>query len=307
MPHAVLEPEPGSVVDAFTHEIAPAVEIESGGRLTVRTLDANGNLEPWRALDQEPHQLFPDGRGHCLAGPIAVAGAEPGQFLAVELHTLTPATDGFTIAGTHDNWLNRRLGVHDEKPGFLSWQIDTTASTATNQHGMAVPIAPFLGVIGTAPGEPGEHSTIPPRTRAGGNIDCRDLTAGATLYLPVNVPGGYLFVGDGHAAQGHGEVGGTAIECGMTTELTVSIVDEPAVDAAHAVAPDGRITIGFSDDLNAAAGDALASMLTWMQQLLGMSRPEALALAGVTVDLHITQIANRTWGVHAVLPYSVAP
>jgi acetamidase/formamidase len=305
--HSVLDPEPGSVVDAFTHEIAPALEVEPGERLIVRTLDANGNLEPWRTLNQERHQLFPDGRGHCLAGPIAVAGAMPGQFLAVELHALTPAADGFTIAGAHDNWLNRRLAVHDEEPGFLSWQIDTNTATATNQHGMAVPIAAFLGVVGTAPSEPGEHSTIPPRTRAGGNIDCRDLVAGTTLYLPVNVPGGYLFLGDGHAAQGHGEVGGTAIECGMTTELTIAVVDEPAVDAVHAVAPGGRITFGFSDDLNAAAGDALAGMLTWMQQLLGMSRPEALALAGVAVDLHVTQIANRTWGVHAILPYTVAP
>lgn len=191
------------------------------------------------------------------------------------------------------------------EPGFLSRRIDT--GTATNQHGATVPTAPFLGVMGTAPREPGEHSTIPPRTRSGGNIDCRDLVAGTTLYLPVNVPGGYLFVGDGHAAQGHGEVGGTAIECGMTTELTVSVVDHPAVDTVRALTPRGRITFGFRADLNSAAGDALAAMLTWMQDLLGMPRPEALALAGVTADLHITQIANRTWGVHAVLPYSVAP
>lgn len=305
--HHVLEPGPGAVVDAYTHEIAPALEINSGDRLTVRTLDATGNLAPWRSLDQQRREMFPDGRGHCLAGPIAIAGARPGQHLAVELHAIRPAADGYTLAGTHDNWLNRRLGVHDEKPGFLSWQIDPSTATATDQHGRSVGIAPFLGVLGTAPREPGEHSTIPPRTECGGNIDCRDLVAGATVYLPVNVPGGYLFLGDGHAAQGHGEVGGTAIECGMTTELTVSVADETPVDAVHARAPSGRITFGFSDDLNSAAGDALADMLTWMQHLLGVSRPEALALAGVTVDLHITQIANRTWGVHAILPYSVAP
>jgi acetamidase/formamidase len=302
----VLEPEPGCVVDAFTAEIVPALEIESGDRLTVRTLDANGNLRPWRTIDQEHEEMFPAGRGHCLAGPIAVADSRAGQSLAVELHSITPAADGYTIAGTHDNWLNGRLGVRDEAPGFLSWRIDTDTATATDQHGRTVAVAAFLGVLGTAPGEPGEHSTIPPRTRSGGNIDCRDLVAGATVYLPVNVAGGYLFLGDGHAAQGHGEVGGTAIECGMTTELTVSVVDETPVDAVHALAPSGRITFGFSDDLTAATGDALAEMLTWMQRLLGISRPEALALAGVAVDLHITQIANTTWGVHAVLPYSVA-
>lgn len=307
MRHHVLEPEPGSVVDAYTHEIPPALEMASGDRLTVRTLDANGNLRPWQTLDQERHEMFPGGRGHCLAGPIAVAGARPGQYLAVELHSMVPAADGYTIAGTVDNWLNHRLGVRDQTPGFLSWQIDTDTATATDQRGRTVAIAPFLGVLGTAPSEPGEHSTIPPRTRCGGNIDCRDLVAGCTVYLPVNVAGGYLFLGDGHAAQGHGEVGGTAIECGMTTELTVSVVDDAPVDAVHAQAHARRITFGFGEDLNAAAADALAHMLTWMQHLLDMDRPEALALAGVAVDLHVTQIVNRTWGVHAVLPYSVAP
>jgi acetamidase/formamidase len=306
VPHHVLEPEAGLVVDAYTADVPPALEIASGDRLTVRTLDANGSLRPWRALDQERHEMFPEGRGHCLAGPISVTGAQRGQFLAVELHSLRPADDGFTIAGTHDNWLNRHLGVHDAEPGFSSWRIDADAGTATDQHGRSVPVAPFLGVLGTAPDEPGEHSTIPPRTRCGGNIDCRDLVAGSTVYLPVNVPGGYLFLGDGHAAQGHGEVGGTAIECGMTTDLTVTVVDDRPIDAVHALAPNGRITFGFDEDLDVAAGDALAEMLTWMQQLLGLSRPDALALAGVTVDLHITQIVNRTWGAHATLPYSVA-
>src|SRR5207253_2358014 len=78
--------------------------------------------------------------------------------------------------------------------------------------------APFLGVMGVAPAAPGEHSTIPPRAGAGGNIDCKELMAGSTLYLPVNVPGALLYLGDGHAAQGDGEACGTAIECPMTTE-----------------------------------------------------------------------------------------
>jgi acetamidase/formamidase len=167
--------------------------------------------------------------------------------------------------------------------------------------------APFLGISGTAPAEPGEHSTIPPRTRAGGNIDCRELVAGSTLYLPVNVHGGYLFLGDGHAAQGDGEVGGTAIECGMTTDVTVSVVEDVPVDAIHALTPAGRITFGFDEDLNVATGDALGAMLTWLQHLLDIDRATALAHASVAVDLRITQVANTTWGVHAVLPTGLVP
>jgi acetamidase/formamidase len=300
MSQHLLEPAHPRVADAFSFTAPPAVTIESGDGLVVRTLDAGGHLEPWRELGQDRRLMFPSGRGHCLAGPIDVTGARPGQFLAVHLVSLRPAEWGYTIAGIHDNALNRRLGTAGGDPAFLRWDIGD--GLATNQYGFRVPTAPFLGILGTAPDDPGEHSTIPPRTRNGGNIDCKELVAGSTVYLPVTVPGGYLFVGDGHAAQGDGEVGGTAIECGMTTELVVSIVDDVPVDAVHAVTPTGRITFGFSDDLNAATVDALDGMLTWLQRLLDLDRATALAMASTTVDLRITQVANQTWGVHAVLP-----
>jgi acetamidase/formamidase len=292
----MLEPAPGLVVDAFARS-APALEIDSGERLTVRTLDAGGFLEPWRSYEQVVPRMFEPSRGHCLAGPIVVRDAAPGQFLAVHVESLRPAATGYTVAGVHDNWLNRQLGV--DSPGFLSWTVDE--HTATNQLGITVPTAPFLGVIGTVPAAPGEHSTIPPRPRAGGNIDCRELVAGSTLFLPVDVAGAYLFLGDGHAAQGDGEVGGTAIECGMTTQLTVTVLDEVALDAVHADTPRGRVTFGFAGDLNDATAEALGHMVTWLQQLHDLDRSTALALASVVVDLRITQIANGTWGVHAVL------
>jgi acetamidase/formamidase len=94
----------------------------------------------------------------------------------------------------------------------------------------------------------------------------------------------------------------------MTTELTIEIVDDVPVDAVHAVAPAGRITFGFSDDLNTATGDALDGMLTWLQRLVDLDRATALAMASTMVDLRITQVANQTWGVHTVLPaWAIAP
>jgi acetamidase/formamidase len=297
----VLQPAPGQVVDAFSFQLPPAVIIGSGDRLSVETLDAGGHLEPWRELGQDRRLMFPSGRGHCLAGPIVVDGAAPGQYLAVDIHALRPAEWGYTIAGLHNDPLNHGKETAGGEPGFLSWQIDADAGIARNQHGFSLPTAPFLGVVGTAPSDPGEHSTIPPRTRSGGNIDCRELVAGSTLYLPVNVPGAYLCIGDGHAAQGDGEVGGTAIECGMTTQLSVRVLDDVVVDAVHASTPTSRITFGFSPDLNAATAAALDGMLNWLQALLEIDRASALAYASVLVNLRITQIANRTWGVHAVL------
>src|SRR4051795_4658175 len=107
-PH-VLEPVAGRVVDAFSWEGPPAVTIRSGDRLAVRTLDAGGHLEPWRSLAQERRLFFPSGRGHCLAGPIVVDEARPGQFLAVHVEALRPADWGYTIAGIRDDALHRHL------------------------------------------------------------------------------------------------------------------------------------------------------------------------------------------------------
>jgi acetamidase/formamidase len=155
--------------------------------------------------------------------------------------------------------------------------------------------------MGLPPAEPGEHSTVPPRV-TGGNIDCRELVAGSTLYLPVRVPGALLCLGDGHGAQGDGEVCGTAVECGMTTELTVDLAADRPLATAHAVTPAGRVTFGFDADLNEASAQALEAMLGWIQVLHGVDKATALALASAVVDLRVTQIANQVWGVHAVLP-----
>jgi acetamidase/formamidase len=302
-----LEPSPGSVRDAYSHEVAPALTVDPGDSIIVRTLDASGHLEQQETPGEDRPMMFATRRGHCLAGPIAVRGARPGQLLSVRLASLRTDSWGYTAAGGRDNVLNRMLGTADREPAFLLWALDPDAGVGVNQHGLRVPLAPFLGVIGVAPAEPGEHSTIPPRSRVGGNIDCKELTAGSVLYLPVAVPDAYLFAGDGHAAQGDGEVGGTAIECGMTTELVVDLHDEAALDAVHAVTPTARITFGFSADLNAATGEALSAMLTWMQQLFGLDRRTLLALESTMVDLRVTQVANEVWGVHAVLPHALVP
>jgi acetamidase/formamidase len=286
-----------TTVDVFDRDTPPVLTIDPGDALVAGSLDAAGYLE--RRLDGPT--MFPGRRGHCLTGPIEVRGAEPGMVLRVHFTSITPGDWGWTTAGVKDNALNRRLGVAGGPASRLTWDID--GDTATSNLGHTVAVAPFLGVVGVPPAEPGPHSTIPPRAVGGGNIDCRDLVAGSTLYLPVTVPGARLHLGDGHAAQGHGEVGGTAIECSMTTEVAVTLSADPVLPGIHAETPEGRVTFGFAADLNDAAADALAAMTTWLQQLFEVDRPTALALASPVVDLRITQVANETWGVHAVLPH----
>lgn len=298
-----LDSVPGTVSNVFSRELPPVLSLEPGDTLTVHTLDCSGHLKRRRTADEDVPRMFGERRGHCLAGPIAVRGAQPGMALAVTLESLRPDAWGFTAAATSDTPLTRRLGLTGEDSEWLSWDLDADRGTGTDQYGHTVSLAPFLGVIGTPPDEPGEHSTTPPRTLGGGNIDCRELVAGSTLFLPVTVPDALLSVGDGHAAQGDGEVSGTAIECGMTTRLTVGLQPSPPLPTPHAVTPAGRITFGFDADLNEASAQALDAMLTWLTSLYGVKRATALALASTTVDLRVTQVANQAWGVHALLPH----
>jgi acetamidase/formamidase len=299
-----LDPTPDTVTDVFSRDLSPVLTVDPGDTIVVRSLDASGYLEPQRAPGETRPQMFDSGRGHCLAGPIAVRGAEPGMMLAVRLVSLRPDDWGWTVAAALDNPLNRRLGVADGPPSWLLWELDTEAMTGVNDRGLTTDLAPFLGVIGLPPDEEGEHSTIPPRA-CGGNIDCRELIAGSTLYLPVTVPDALLCVGDGHARQGDGEVCGTAIECAMTTEFVVDLVTDAPIPTVHAVTPAGRITFGFSPDLGEASAQALEAMLGWLQSLYDVDKTTALALASAVVDLRVTQVANQVWGVHALLPEGV--
>ena len=143
---------------------------------------------------------------------------------------------------------------------------------------------------------------MPPRAQGGGNIDCRELVAGATLFLPVTVPGALLRVGDGHAAQGDGEVSGTAIECGMTSRLTLDLVPEPPVPGVHAVTPAGRITFGFSEDLNEATAQALEAMVGWMTSLFGAGHAGRAGPGERGGEPAGDAGGQSALGVHALLP-----
>ena len=307
--HAI-EPTRETLHGCFSRDLPPVLTVEPGDRLRVRTLEAGWGLEPHRADGGERAQFAPRDpvrdAGHALCGPIAVRGAEPGMALAVRIETLRPGGWGSTIAGGWDSPLNRRLGVHSDADKFLlRWELDRERLTGRDQFGHDVALSPFLGVIGLAPGEPGFHPTGPPR-RTGGNIDCKELVAGSTLYLPVEVPGALLSLGDGHALQADGEASSTAIECPMdAAEVTLDRVPDPLIAEPWAETPVGTLTFGLHEDLDEAMARALEAMLTVLAVRHGLGRLEALALASLVVDLRITQVVNGVRGVHAVLPHAV--
>ena len=303
-----LYPERPTLHGHFSKNLAPVLSIEPGDTVRYRTLDAGWGLEPFQA-GTTTRQLFEPRRpeldaGHALCGPVEIRGAEPGMALAVQVGDIVPGAWGYTgTGGPSPNGLNHFLGVDETARRILSWELDVQAMVGRSSSGHSVALQPFMGVMGLPPAEPGIHSTTPPRVW-GGNLDCKLLGPGSTLYLPVSVPGALFSVGDGHAAQGDGEVSGTAIECPVTrVDLTFDLYDDMILTTPRAKTPNAWLTFGLHEDLNEAMRLALADMLTLLSDLFGIERREALALASVVVDLRVTQVVNRVCGVHAVLPH----
>jgi acetamidase/formamidase len=284
--------------------------VDSGDTVRYRTLDVAWGMENHKEGDLprrkfEPREA-PRDDGPCLVGPVAVRGAEPGSVLEIHIETVVPGTWGWTVAGEigfFNSKLNRTLGVAEGQPRTTRWRLDTEAMIARSHHGHSVGLRPFLGTIGLSPATPGWHSAWSPG-RTGGNLDSKELTAGSTLYLPVAVPGALVSVGDGHAAQGDGEVSGTGIECPIErADLRYVVRNDLELDAPRARTPEAWITFGFSEDLHEAAAQALNGMLDLMMRQFGLSRKDTLALASPVVDLRVTQLVNGVCGVHARLPH----
>ena len=264
----------------FSSALAPVLAVDPGDSVRFQALSAGWRWEQDAELFERDRQLHD---GHALSGPIEVRGAGAGQTLVVRIDEVEPRSWGVTFA-------------HGEP---FHWALG--GGHATDQLGVSVPLAPFLGVIGMPPPEPGVHSTIPPR-RFGGNIDCKLLVAGTTLFLPIPVDGALLSAGDGHGAQGDGEVSGTAVEVPLErAQLTVGVRGDLDLRTPVARTGDAWIAFGFDEDLDLAAEQCMATMLDLMERELGLERKHALALASVAVDLHVTQIVNVAKGVHAVL------
>jgi acetamidase/formamidase len=262
----------------FSSELEPVLEIEPGDSVRISTPNNAWLVAPGERIEARNPELDV---GHALAGPIAVRGAIPGQTLVVQVDEVGPGDWGETYAGDHR----------------VEWALGDGVGRAL---GRELVLAPFLGVMGMPPPESGVHSTGPPR-RWGGNIDCKELVAGTTLYLPVPVDGALFSAGDCHAAQGDGEVSGYAIESPADAQLTLSLRDDLPLKWPMARIEGSWLTFGFDRSLGTAARIALDGMLAVMRRELGVSGGDARILASVGVDLHVTQIVNGAQGVHAEL------
>lgn len=303
-----IEPSPQRVHCSFDPAREPILVIDDGDTLRCSTPDIAGGVEQHdrdkntRAKIRPPDPNEPP--GPVMLGPVAIRGAEPGSVLEIRFDRIQPETWGWSWSGSgfFNESLNRALGLDDEQSALLLWTLDPEAREGVSELGHRVGLRPFFGTIGLSPATPGHSEGFFPRA-TGGNMDCRELVEGSTLYLPIAVEGGLLSLGDGHALQGDGEVGGTAIECPMArVELTLRVRREMSLRGPLAQTPAGRVALGFGETLEQASRMALDGLLDWMVRELEPDRRRALMLASALADLRITQIVNGVVGVHAVLP-----
>jgi acetamidase/formamidase len=284
---------------------------------------APGSTIEFECLDSSGGQLKPDstvadvstldfGRVNPVTGPIHVDGAEPGDALKITIEAFKPSGFGWTA-----NIPGFGLLADDFKePALNLWKYDVASlEPALYGKNARVPLKPFAGTIGNAPAEPGLHSVVPPR-RMGGNLDIRDLAVGTILYLPVEVSGALFSVGDTHAAQGDGEVCGTAIESQMNTVLKIDLVKDARLKmprfttrgpvTRHLDIKGYEVTTGVGPDLMTGAKTAVAQMIDLLAGEHGLDPVDAYMLCSVCGDLRISEIVDMpNWVVSFYFPRCV--
>ena len=286
----------------------PILTVAPGEAVTIETVDSSGGqLSPASTVADIASLDF--GKVNPVTGPIRVEGAMPGDALQVTLEGYRPSGWGWTanIPGFG------LLADQFDQPALHIWSYDADnlAPALFGKSGQ-VPLKPFAGTVGVAPAEPGIHSIVPPR-RVGGNMDIRDLAAGSVLYLPVEVEGALLSLGDTHAAQGDGEVCGTAIESPMDVTVRLDVIKgaAPAFPCFRTPGPVTRhldekgyeVTTGVGADLMAGARDAVSGMIDLLTARHGMTPEEAYMLCSVCADLRISEIVDQpNWIVSFYFP-----
>lgn len=295
----------------WDNSLSPTLSVRPGQTVALQTIDASGGqLSSTSTLDDLAKLDF--AKVNPVTGPIFVEGAQPGDAVAVTFLDFHPSGWGWTA-----NIPGFGLLAEDfPNPALHIWSYETAlAKPAAFSPVGRVALKPFVGTIGLAPAEMGHHSVVPPR-RVGGNLDIRDNCKGTTLYLPVEVAGGLLSLGDTHAAQGDGEICGTAIESPMDVEIRIDLIKDarfafPRLETngpvtAHIDQMGYRVTTGIGPDLMTASKDAVRQMIDWVMRLTGMSDVSAYMLCSVSGDLRISEVVDMpNWVVSFYLPKSV--
>ena len=305
-----LEATPATVAYGYYWaEAKPALRVRSGDFIDVETMLTNTptGLErigvrpadvPQHLRDivsQDTGSLRGPG-GHILTGPIYVEGADSGDVLEVRIKSITlPIAYGY-------NGCSGFVRELCEVRGSTLIHLDRKKMTAEVAPGIVVPLRPFFGSMGVAPAPAlGRVSSNPPGRHAG-NLDNKELVAGTTLYIPVFVKGALLEVGDGHAAQGDGEVDQTAIETNLEGRIQVIVRKDMKLEWPRGETPTHWIAMGTDSSLVEATRTAIREMVKFLQEKKGITRTQAYQAASMAADVHITQLVDGNVGVHMMIP-----
>jgi len=288
---------------------APLLTVRSGDTVTIDTLTGPPEMVP-PAPFQTPPELFEvhagcdrfAGAPHILTGPVAIEGAMPGDVLEVRIKAVELRQDwGFNLVRP----LGGTLQGDFPEGRILNIPLDREAMLGRLPFGVDIPLRPFFGIMGVAPPAGwGKCTSVIPRA-FGGNIDNKELTAGATLYLPVHTPGANFSCGDGHGAQGDGEVCLTAIETALQGTFEFVLRKDMTLARPRAETPTHVITMGFDPSLDRAMEIALRDMIDYIASTRNLSPLDAYTLCSVGVDFRVTQTVNMAKGVHGMLPKSL--
>lgn len=287
----------------WNHEVEPAAVVRSGDQVHIEIMDASGGQITAKSSKDEIGELD-FARVNPITGPVYIEGARPKDVLQVDILNIQPSGEGWTA-------IMPGFGLLAEdfpEPWLHVWDIGQVKAQFVN--GINVPVRPMCGVLGVAPGEAGEHSVVPPR-RVGGNMDIPQLGVGATLYLPIEVEGALFSAGDTHAAQGDGEVCGTAIESSMDVDVRLTVRKDLAIDTPEFQVPDmsqresgpAYACTGVAPDLMEAAKQSIWAMIRHLQRTASLDEQAAYALCSVAVNLRISELVDApNWVVTAFLP-----
>jgi acetamidase/formamidase len=291
----------------FDANLKPLITIDSGDEIVISTVSGptaalpdpgSGMIVP-DALRAVLDRLTPKlGGPHMMTGPVAVRGAKAGQVLEVRIKAIELNFNwGY-------NYIRPLLGALPDdfkKLRLIHIPLDSKRMIGRLPWGLELPLHPFFGVMATAPPPEWGPVASPPPRRNGGNIDNKELVAGTTLYLPIHVDGALFSVGDGHGAQGDGEVCVTAIETGLIGTFELHVRSDMSLEWPMAETPTHVMTMAFDPDLDDAVVIALRDMIKLICARTGISREDAYTLCSLAADLRVTQVVNGSKGIHVML------
>jgi acetamidase/formamidase len=310
-----LEVTPSTVAYGYYwSEAAPVLRIASGDIVDVDTLLTNTpaglakagvpNEKIQQSLKTIVNEVTGDAKGpggHILTGPIYVEGAEPGDVLQVEILSISlPIDYGYNGC---KGFLPENC--EPDAPAKIL-RLDRKQMTAEFSPGIVIPLRPFFGSMGVAPApEAGRVSSNPPGRHAG-NLDNRELVAGSTLYIPVFARGALFEIGDGHAAQGDGEVDQTAIETSLRGRLRLTVRKDLKLTWPRAETSTDYISMATDPDLAVATRGAIQEMIDFLCLSRKLTRHQAYQLVSVAGNVAVTQLVDKpNFGIHVRMPKSV--